>query len=184
MTKICAAFNMTLDGICDHTTGIADQELHQHYADLLRTSDIILYGRKTYQLMEYWKNLVKEPSGDKEMDDFAIVMDKIPKIVFSKTLKEIDWESAKLSDKGLRDKVEELKQQIGKNILVGSRSLIIQLLNLDLIDELQLSIHPIIETKGLEFFENLNVRKDLKLIKTKVFKSGVVTLYYEIKRED
>lgn len=72
---------MTIDGFCDHTAVIPDEEIHQHYADLLRNADAILYGRTTYQLMQYWQNLVKNPSGDKSMDEFAWVMDKVPKIV-------------------------------------------------------------------------------------------------------
>jgi dihydrofolate reductase len=71
MRKLIAAINMTLDGFCDHTAGIADEELHEHYTNLLRDADAIIWGRTTYQLMEsFWPTLVKEPSGEKAMDDF------------------------------------------------------------------------------------------------------------------
>ena len=95
MRKLIAAINMTLDGFCDHTAIIPDEEIHQHYADLLSKGDIILYGRITYQLMEYWRTVVKNPTGNKSMDEFAVTIDKIPKIVFSKTLKSVERESAK-----------------------------------------------------------------------------------------
>src|SRR5688572_31916890 len=92
MRKVIAAFNTTIDGNCDHTAGIADEELHQHYADLLDNAGVILYGRTTYQLMQYWQTLLKNPSGEKASDDFAKAIDKIPKIVFSRNLKNTDWE--------------------------------------------------------------------------------------------
>ncbi len=123
MRRVIAGINITLDGICDHTAIPADGELHQHYADLLGSSDTVLYGRTTYQLMEYWKSVVQNPTGEKATDEFAVTMDKIPKIVFSHTLKNVDWESAKLANQDLETEVLELKQQSGKDILVGSRSL-------------------------------------------------------------
>ena len=178
MGKIIAAINMTLDGFCDHTVILPDEEIHYHYRELLSDADTILYGRITYQLMEYWQTLAKNPSGEKSMDDFAMAMDKIPKIVFSHTLKNVEWDSAKLSDQPIEKEVLELKQQLGKNILVGSRSLIIQLMKLNLIDEYQFCVHPVIAGSGLPLFENINDRTTLKLIKTKIFGSGAVALYY------
>lgn len=169
---------MTLDGFCDHTAIIPDEELHQHYADLLSNAGTILYGRITYELMEYWKAIVENPTGDKAMDEFAVVMDKVPKVVFSHTLKEVTWESARLANRSLEVEVLTLKQQPGKDIFVGSRSLIIQLMKLHLIDEFQLCIHPVIAGKGLPLFENLNDRTMLKLSKTKTFHSGAIVLYY------
>jgi len=179
MRKLIAAINMTIDGFCDHTVIIPDEEIHQHYADLLSNADAVLYGRITYQLMQYWQNLVKNPSGEKSMDDFAMAMDKIPKIVFSRTLKNSEWESAKLANRDIEEEALELRQQPGKDIFVGSRSLIIQLTELNLIDEYQLCVHPVIAGSGLPLFENINERTILKLIKTKTFSGGAVTLYYE-----
>lgn len=179
MRKIIAAINMTLDGFCDHTAGIPDEEVHQHYTELISNADAILYGRITYQLMKYWQTLLKNPSGEKSMDDFAIAIDKIPKIVFSHSLKSTEWDSARLSTQPIEEEVLELKQQSGNDILVGSRSLIIQLMKLNLIDELQLCIYPVIAGGSLPLFENLKDRTILKLIKTKTFRGGAVILYYE-----
>lgn len=179
MKKVIAAFNMTLDGVCDHTTGIADEELHQHYGDLLEDAGIVLYGRTTYQLMQFWQTLLQNPSGDTSMDDFAISIDKIPKLVFSHTLKDTNLDSATLSDRSLNDKVLELRQQTGKDILIGSRSLIIQLLQSNLIDEFQICVYPIIEGKGLRLFDQIKKRIMLKLIKTKTLNSGATVFYYE-----
>ena len=184
MRKVIAALNMTLDGYCDHTAIIPDDEIHQHYADLLSGAGTLLYGRITYQLMEFWKTIVKNPTGNKAMDEFALIMDKVPKIVFSHTLKNVEpiamgWESAKLANRVLEEEVLELKQQSGKDIYVGSRSIIIQLMKLNLIDEFQLCVHPVIAGSGLPLFENLNDRTILKLIKSKTFSSGAIILYYE-----
>jgi dihydrofolate reductase len=179
MRKIIAAINVTLDGFCDHTAIIPDEELHQHYADLLSEADAILYGRITYQLMEYWKTVVENPTGNNAIDEFAAIMNKIPKIVFSHTLKNVEWESAKVAHRGTEEEALELKQQSGKDILVGSRSLILQLMQLDLIDELQLCVHPVIAGNGLPLFEHINDRTLLKLEKTKIFNSGAITLYYK-----
>lgn len=87
MKKVIAAFNMTLDGFCDHTAGLPDEEIHQHYTELLGQGDAILYGRITYQLMEFWRTFLETPSEEKSMNDFAVAIDKIPKIVFSHYLK-------------------------------------------------------------------------------------------------
>ena len=96
--KLIAAINMTIDGFCDHTAGIADDELHQHYNELLSQAGALLYGRVTYQLMEsYWPTVVKNPTGNKPMDEFAVLMQNIPKIVFSHTLTNVEWENAKLA---------------------------------------------------------------------------------------
>ena len=179
MRKVIAALNMTLDGICDHTAGIPDEEIHQHYIELLSQGDTILYGRITYQLMEFWRTILEKPSEEKSMNDFAIAIDNIPKIVFSHTLKNIEWQSARLATQDVEKEVLELKQQRGKDILVGSRSLIIQLINLNLIDELQLCIYPMVEGKGLQLFDKIKERTVFRLLKTKTFRGGAVILYYE-----
>lgn len=170
---------MTLDGYCDHDAITPDEEMHQHYTDLIRSADVTLYGRTTYQLMEYWRDVVENPTGNIAIDEFAHIMDKTPKIVFSHTLKSLDWESARLATQTLEHEVAALMQQQGGNMLVGSRSLIIQLMKLGLVDELQLCIHPVIAGSGLPLFENLNDRLTLKLAKTKTFSSGAVVMYYE-----
>ncbi len=169
---------MTLDGFCDHTAILPDEEIHQHYADLLSNADSVLYGRVTYQLMEYWRDLAANPSGEKSMDDFAVVMDRIPKIVFSRTLNNVDWHSATLSNQRVEEVASELRRQSGKDILVGSRSLIMQLMKLNLVDEFQLCIHPVMAGSGLLLFENLTDRTTLKLLKTKSFASGAIVLCY------
>jgi len=180
MRKLIAAINMTLDGFCDHTAMIADDEIHEHYNELLRSGDTLIYGRITYQLMEsYWPTLVKNPTGNKPEDEFAVLIDDISKIVFSRTLKNVEWKNSRLAKKGIREEVLELKQQRGKDIFVGSPSLIVAVLNLNLVDEFQINVQPTIVGKGLPLLKNINGRINLKLLKTKTFGCGAVTFYYE-----
>lgn len=177
---------MTVDGFCDHTAGIPDDEIHQHYADLLRSAGVVLYGRITYQLMEYWRTVLDNPTGNQSMDDFAVVMDKTPKIVFSHTLKNVDWKSARLATLDLKEEVLALKQPGSapggsgdKDIFVGSPGLIVALTKLNLIDEYQLCIHPVIAGSGLPLFKNISEKIILTLTKTKTFGGGAIILYYE-----
>ena len=171
---------MTLDGFCNHTAVIADDELHEHYNELLRSADALIYGRITYQLMEsYWPYIVKNPTGNKPEDDFAVLIDNISKIVFSRTLKNVDWKNTILKKEIIKDEILELKRQSGKDIFVGSPGLIVALTNLNLIDEYQLGVQPTLLGNGLPLFKNLRDRTNLKLLRTKTFESGAVVLYYE-----
>jgi dihydrofolate reductase len=181
MKRIVAAINMTLDGFCDHTAGIADDELHQHYTELLKSAGAVLYGRITYQLMEsHWPAVVKNPTGNKALDEFALAIQDVPKIVFSRTLKNVGWENARLADRGIKEEVSQLKQKAGKDIFVGSPGLISSLTKLDLIDEYQLTVHPVILGSGLPLFKDIKERIVLKLVKkSKTFGSGSMTHYYE-----
>lgn len=171
---------MTLDGFCDHTAGIADDELHQHYNELLSNAGALIYGRITYQLMEsHWPAVVKNPTGNKPTDDFSVLIQRIPKIVFSHTLTHVEWENARLARRSVKEEVLDLKQQPGKDLFVGSPSLIVALTKLNLIDEYQLCVHPVIIGHGLPLFKSITDSILLKLLKTKIFGAGQITLYYE-----
>src|SRR5258706_5984174 len=138
MRKLIAAMNMTLDGFCDHTAMIADGEIHQHYNELLRNAGTLIYGRITYQLMEnYWPTVVKNPTGNKPMDEFAVLIDNIFKIVFSRTLKHVDWKNTKLVKGDIKEEVLELKQSRNggsKNTFTRSPGLIVGLTQIGLTD--------------------------------------------------
>ena len=162
----------------------SDEEIHQHYGELLKSAETVIYGRITYQLMEFWRTLVENPSGIKDMDEFAAIMDRTPKIVFSRTLKNDDqtgigWDSARLANKDFKKEISDLKLHSGKNIFIGSPSLIIQATNLGLIDEFQICIHPVIAGRGLPLFKNISEKTHLTLIKTKSFVGGAVLCYYK-----
>ena len=171
--------NMTLDGFCNHTAMISDDEILQHYTELLRSADTLIYGRTTYQLMEsYWPSVVKNPSGMKARDDFAVAIDDISKIVFSRTLENAAWKNSKVRKELVKGEILALKQGMGKDMVVGSPSLIVALTELGLLDEFQMNLQPSIVGSGLPLFKGIRDRIDLELLKTKTFACGAVTLYY------
>lgn len=183
MRKLIAAMNMTLDGYCDHTAMTADDEIHEHYNDLLRGADTLIYGRTTFQLMEsYWPSIVKNPTGNKPIDEFAVLIDNISKIVYSRTLKSVEWKNSELKHEIDKEEILELKRRGGKNIVVGSPSLIVALGNIGLVDEYQLGVQPTVVGGGLQLFTNVDERIDLTLLKTKTFKSGAVFFYLAPKK--
>jgi dihydrofolate reductase len=182
MRKLIACMNMTLDGFCDHTAMPADDEIHQHYSDLLAAADTVIYGRITYQLMEdYWPGVVKEPTGNQQTDRFAITIDEINKLVFSHTLREVDWKNARLATRSIEEEIRELKQQPGRDMLVGSPSMIVACTRLGLVDEFQLCVHPVIAGSGLRLLKDIDKRIELELVKTKTFGCGAVLFYHQPK---
>lgn len=178
MRRLIAAINMTLDGYCDHTAISPDETIHDHYTALLDQAGVALYGRTTYQLMEYWQTILKEPTGNKAMDDFAIAINRVPKIVFSHTLKSLTWETASLATRSPEEEVAALKQEPGKDIFACSPGLIVSLAQPGLIDEYQICVHPVVVGSGLPLFKNINNRINLTLVNTKTFNSGAIILYY------
>lgn len=180
MRKVIAAINMTLDGYCDHTAVDADAELHQYYTDLLNNAGVLLYGRITYLLMEsFWPALITKPSGTSSLDEFAVAIDRIPKVVFSHTLKTLTWYSARLAINPLEEEVKQLRQMEGKDIYVGSPGLISALTALRLIDEYQLCIHPVIAGSGLPLFRGISEKVILKRSGSKILGSGAFVMSYE-----
>jgi dihydrofolate reductase len=179
MKKVIAGINMTIDGFCDHTAVNPSDEIHWHFTEMLRGAGAILYGRITFELMKYWQPVLENPSGNKSDDEFAVAIDNIPKIVFSTTLRDVEWKTAKLAEGSLQDVVMDLKQLPGGDILVGSPSLILALTNLGLIDEYQLCVHPVIAGSGMQLFKNITERMELKLVRTKPFECGAINLSYQ-----
>lgn len=172
--------NMSLDGFCDHTLGIVDDETHQHYNDLLKESGDLLYGRTTYQLMEdYWPLLVENPGEDKVSNEFAVLIDDISKVVFSHTLESVSWKNSRIANGSLADEISVLRKESGAPIFIGSPGLIAQALEQNMVDELQIMIHPVIAGKGLVLFKKISDQIHLKLLKTKTFTSGVILLHYQ-----
>lgn len=171
---------MTLDGFCDHTAVSPGKAVHDHYTKLLDEAGDILYGRTTYQLMEdFWPTLIENPSGDRSLDEFAQSIDRISKVVFSNTLREVPWRNSRLATRSLEEEINALKEKPGKPVFIGSPGLIAQATNLKLIDEYQIMVHPVVVGKGLPLFKNIRERMELKLVNTKPFECGAIILYYE-----
>ncbi len=180
MRKLVLAINVSLDGFADHTVAVAaDDEHHRFFSRLLDDTDIALFGRVTYQLMEsYWPHAHEDPIATKGVLEFADKFNKIPKIVFSRTLQKAEWANTKLIKDNMVEEVVRLKQQQGKNISLGGISISQEFMRRGLIDDYWLVVQPVIVGKGKPLFDNLNGRIGLKLVETKAFKSGVVALHY------
>ena len=180
MRKVIFAINITINGFADHTVGIADAELHNFFSDILDDSDVILFGRKTYQLMEaYWPNAWNDSGSTESEKRFADTINPIKKIVFSKTLKKVDWQNSILAEKDLVSTVKGLKKQNGKPASVGSISIASQLFRENLIDKFWFAIHPLISEKGPRLFDGIDVNTKLQFVDSKKFSSGVIILHYK-----
>jgi dihydrofolate reductase len=137
-------------------------------------------GRKTYQLMEsFWPNAYENRNITISMIRFADVFNPMHKIIFSNTLKEVNWQNSQLANRSLPEIISELKNQKGENISAGSLSIATQLLKLNLIDEFWFVVHPIIAGNGKKIFEDFKDTRDLKFIGLRKFKSGVFGLHYK-----
>lgn len=181
MRKLIFAINLTLDGCCDHTKGIADEEVHEFYTQLLGESDTFVYGRKTYQLMvPFWPDMAKNNSGaTKAENDFAQVFAAVKKIVvFSRSLENVELKNVSIVRTDLRDEILKLKKQEGKNILTGGVDIPSQLIQLGLVDEYYFVIHPVVVGEGRRLLEKATLQERLQLIESKFFASGCVALRY------
>jgi dihydrofolate reductase len=181
MRNVIFAINITLDGCCDHTKGIADDELLEHYTQLLREADLQVFGRKTYQLMvPYWPEVAKNPNETKASIEFARAFDAINKIVFSRSLKSADDGNTRIVRENLRGEILKLKQEGGKDILVGGVDVPSQLIELGLVDEYRFVVQPIIAGEGRRLLDRVSLREklQLKLVESKILKSGCVALRY------
>lgn len=150
MRKVVFGINISIDGYCGHESAIAaDDELHQYFTNLLHDSGVHIIGRNTY-----------------------------PKIVFSTTMKSVEWNNTTLLHSNLREEIIKLKEQSGKDIAIGSLNIASQLAGWDLIDEYHLVVHPVIAGKGPRLFDSVE-NLTLKLIGTKIFQSGAIALHYK-----
>ncbi len=182
MRNVIYAINITLDGCCDHTKFNPDEDLLEHFTRLLRDdAGVLVYGRKTYQLMvPYWPDIAKSQSETRADIEFAQAFDSLNKIVFSRSLAGAEDKNTRIVRTNLRDEILKLKQEPGKSILVGGVDVPSQLTELGLIDEYRVVVMPIIAGAGRWLFEGVNLQEKLrlKLVESKVFKSGCVALRY------
>jgi dihydrofolate reductase len=182
MRNVIYAINITLDGCCDHTKFNPDEDLLEHYTHLLRDDvDLLVYGRKTYQLMvPYWPDIAKSQSETKADIEFAQAFVSKKKVVFSRSLASADDGNTRIVRTNLRDEILKLKQEPGKPIMVGGVDIPSQLVELGLVDEYRIVVAPVVVGKGRRLFEGVSLPEKLrlKLVESKVFKSGSVALRY------
>jgi dihydrofolate reductase len=178
MRKLIFAINTTLDGCCDHTKFMPNEDTFDYFTQLTRDAGTFIYGRKTYQLMvPYWPDAAKEDPSDEFAQAFVAVDEMI---VCSQTLDTPEEKKTRIVSTDLHGEVLKLKQEQGKNILTGGVTIPSQLAELGLIDEYHIVVHPIVIGEGIRLFEGINLQEklQLKLVESTVFKSGTVALRY------
>jgi dihydrofolate reductase len=182
MRKLIFAINTTLDGCVDHTKQFVDEEASlEYFTPLMREADLFVFGRKTYQLMvPYWPEVLKDQSATKADAEFARAFVSIDKVVFSRSLDSAEERNTRIVRGNLHDEILKLKQEQGKNILVGGVDIPSQLIQLGLVDEYRFVVGPVIAGEGRRLLDGVNLRESLqlKLVESKIFKSGCVALRY------
>jgi len=182
MRKLIYTINLTLDGCCDHTKGAPDEDVFDFYINLLRDSDLLVYGRTTYDIMvPYWPDIAKNQAGETKADiEFAEAFVSTNKVVFSQSLGEVKDKNTRVVRTKPEDEIIKLKQQEGKNILMGGVALASHLIKLGLVDEYIFLVMPLLVGEGRRLMDDISLQKSLqlKLVETKVFKSGSVILRY------
>ena len=181
MRKLIFAIHTTLDGCVDHTKQFVDEETFEYSAHLMREADVQVFGRKTYQLMvPYWPDVAKNESETEADREFARAFEATNKLVFSRTLDSAEDKNTRIVRTNLRDEILKLKQEQGKNIMVGGVDIPSQLMELGLIDEYLFVVGPILAGAGRRLLEGVSLpeKLQLKLVESKFFKSGSVALHY------
>ena len=179
MKKVIFQMSVSIDGYVEGPNReidwhIVDDEFNTYAVETLRATDVLLMGRRTYELMAgYWPTA----PGD---DPVAEQMNATPKLVFSRTLKRVDWQNSRLSTGSVADEVARLKRVPGDGLLwVGGSDLASSFLEQGLMDELRIILTPILLGAGKAVFDAIKQRYPLKLLATKSFQSGNVVLTYE-----
>lgn len=186
MRKVICSMSVSLDGFIETPDRkldwvIVDEELHSFWNTQAREQSAFLYGRRMYELMAaYWPSADTDPSNSAVMVEFSRIWKDKPKVVFSRTLKEVAWKS-RLVQGDLAGEVARLKAQPGSEMGVGGAALAASFTRLGLIDEYQLFVNPVILGAGTPFFPALDRRLDLRLVEARNFSSGVVYLRYQQK---
>jgi dihydrofolate reductase len=163
MRNVIYAINLTLDGCCDHTKFNPADDLLEHFTHLLRDdAGLLVYGRKTYQLMvPYWPDIAKSQSETKADIEFAQAFDSLNKIVFSRSLASAEDGNTRIVHTNLREEILKLKHEPGKNILVGGVDVPSQVTELGLIDEYRFVVMPIIAGAGRRLFEGCQPAREI-----------------------
>jgi dihydrofolate reductase len=192
MRKVILLMHTSLDGFVQGQTDwdlsflTYDEELEKYAKGILSTVDTVLWGRGTYLgMQDYWTSVPANPSATQHEIEHAQWIDKTAKIVFSTTLEKTEWNNSKLVKENIAEEITNLKQQPGKDmIILGSPRFAHSLMQLGLIDEYQITVHPVVLGGGIPLFKGLNDRINLKLIENKAFNSGVMGLVYQLEKQE
>jgi dihydrofolate reductase len=185
MRKVSLWMQMSLDGYTEGPNGefdwpVVNEELHAYFVDELRAMGAFLYGRKVYEgMVAFWPTADMNPSSTPLQAEYARLWKPMPKIVFSKTLDHVEWNTTVVSE-NIADEVARLKQQPGKDlVLFGGADIASTFMRLGLIDEYRLFVHPVAVGGGTRLFPATDERVKLTLVEARTFDAAVVHLRYQ-----
>ena len=174
MGLLTFGLNVTLDGCIDHTQGIVDDESHDYWTRLMDEAGAMLFGRNTYELMEaHWPAVARDDTAPRATREWARKLEAKPKYVVSTSRIEFPWQNTIKVEGGLREAITALKAKTDRGVLVGAPKLATALEELGLIDEYRIVIHPVLSGHGPTLFHGLSSRRQLELVSTQRFGSGV-----------
>jgi dihydrofolate reductase len=182
MRNVVLSMQVSLDGFIARPKGefdwhLVDGEVNEYAKDLLNSFDTLVFGRVTYELMaSYWPTAITNDPAEAQI---AERLNTLPKVVFSRTLKKVEWRNSRLAQGGIVEEILKMKEQPGKDIGIGGTSIVTVLAPLGLIDEYRILLVPVVLGSGKPLFNDIEDRIDLKLRTTKTFGSGLVLLDYQ-----
>jgi dihydrofolate reductase len=189
MRKIILVMHVSLDGFVAGPNGEmdwihVDDDMFEYAGKMTDQSDMALYGRVTYNMMEgYWPTAGNRPNASKHDKQHSQWYNNVAKVILSKSLKGSNTTNTQIISDNIPEQIQALKNKEGKSIVIfGSPSASHSLMQYNLIDEYWLFVNPILLGNGIPLFKNINTRIHLKLIETKKFSSGVAGLHYEINK--
>jgi dihydrofolate reductase len=186
MRKLIFSIPITLDGFIEGPNReldwvIADNDLHEYYAEMLNNADLILYGRVTYELMvNYWPTASNDPKATTGELNFAKALNPLPKIVYSKTLQNVGWNST-IKKTVIPEDIIKLKAEDGRDILLGGGATLAQtFFQHGLVDEIRLMVQPVVIGAGKALFRGIEGGIKLKYLSSQDFHSGAMSLCYRV----
>ena len=183
MGLLIFTLNVTLDGCDDHREGIADDELHDYFTELMDAAGAMLFGRTTYELMEgAWPAVARDETAPRASREWARKLEAKPKYVVSASRRDFPWHNTFRVEGDVHDAVSRLKEQTPSGVLVGSPRLSAELERLGLIDEYRIVVHPVLAGHGPTLFQGLPSSRQLELLSTHRLQSGVMAMHYRRKQ--
>jgi len=186
--KLKLQVQISVDGFIAGTNSEMDwitwnwsEDIKKYVSELTNSFDTILLGRKLAEgFIPYWKNVAEDKNHEEHKS--GIIFTNTPKIVFTKTLEKSEWENSVLAKGDLKEEINKLKNQEGKDIIVyGGANFVSNLIKENLIDELHLFVNPAVIGKGLSIFHKLENKKELKLVHSQAFECEINLLHYSLK---
>ena len=186
MRKVISFMHVSLDGFTTGRNGelewaIVDDELNPYVDSLFKTVDTVLFGRACYLGMQsYWPTVLTDPEAAPRERAHAHWIENVPKVAFSTTLSDVTWKNSRLVKDHITEEIAALKREPGLDLMIlGSPGLTHSFTHLGLIDEYHIFLNPIVLGGGIPLFQDITEWTKLKLLGTKTFQSGVVSLHYE-----